>query len=118
MTITRQGPGALLLFSPEELPPRPLTGETLLPLVRGRPSPGPAGLRRAAGKNFLALLVTGAAPPTPGGFPIDIAFLTGFFTISCGICQYFLRRRYNLCYIFVTLLSILFFLFGPENGIL
>ena len=34
MTVTRQGPGALLLFSPEELPPRPLTGETLLPLVR------------------------------------------------------------------------------------
>ena len=35
MTIIRQGPGALLLLSREELPSPALTQEELLPLLRG-----------------------------------------------------------------------------------
>lgn len=33
MTVTRQGPGVVLLLSREELPPPPHTWEDLLPLI-------------------------------------------------------------------------------------
>ena len=74
MTITRQGPGALLLFSPEAHPPRPLTGETLLPLVRtalaraGLPLPSSPELRVFLSPRGALLLVR----PGFGGPPEKI----------------------------------------------